>query len=128
MSLDTFLAWMREDALPVWLETGFDRRRGLFYEKLHLNGRPDEAAETRSRLQARQIYVYAHAAELGFAPREASLAAAIAAGDRLHKLAWAPDGKPGWVHRLTANGRVADDRRDLYDHAFMLLGYGWLAK
>lgn len=128
MSLDSFLAWMRDDALPVWFETGFDRERHLFFEKLHLDGRPDATAEMRTRLQARQIYTYAHAAELGLAPADTSLTTAKQAAESLRRLAWAPDGKPGWVHRLKADGSVADDRRDLYDQAFMLLGFTWLAK
>lgn len=128
MPLDTYLAWMRNDALPFWLDTGFDSGRGLFYEKLHLDGTPDAAAELRTRVQARQIYTYAHAALLGLSPADISLARAKTTADRLHALAWAPDGRPGWVHRLAVDGRVADDRRDLYDHAFILLGFTWLAK
>jgi mannose-6-phosphate isomerase len=33
----------------------------------------------------------------------------------------APDGRPGFVHRLTPDGGVLDRRRDTYDHAFVLL-------
>ena len=32
----------------------------------------------------------------------------------------APDGQPGYVHRLTPEGAVLDARRDAYDHAFIL--------
>jgi len=128
MPLTNYLTWVRDDALPVWLDVGFNRDLGLFWEKLHLDSRPDTSADLRSRTQVRQIYVYAHAAELGLMPRDASLAVAIHAADRFHALAWAPDGKPGWVHRLRANGAIADDRRDLYDHAFIVQGLTWLAK
>ena len=31
-----------------------------------------------------------------------------------------PDGRPGYVHRLTPDGAVLDARRDAYDHAFVL--------
>lgn len=128
MPLDRFLAWMRDDALPVWLQAGFDAGRDLFYEKLHLDGRPDVAAVIRTRTQVRQIYTYSHAALLGFMPVDISLTTATRTAERLRQLAWAPDGKLGWVHRLKPDGSVADDRRDLYDHAFMLLGFTWLAK
>lgn len=128
MPLARYLAWLTDDALPVWLAGGFDPARHLFYEKLQLDGRPDVAAVLRCRTQARQIYVHAHGAELGFIPRASSLQTAIRAADRLHDLAWAPDGRPGWVHLLHADGKVADGRRDLYDQAFMLLAFTWLAK
>jgi len=128
MPLDSFLAWMRDDALPVWLQQGFDGSRDLFYEKLHLDGRPDAGSVLRTRTEVRQIYTYSHAALLGFTPVDHSLTIAKRTAERLRQLAWAPDGKPGWVHRLNADGSVNDNRRDLYDHAFMLLGFTWLAK
>jgi mannose/cellobiose epimerase-like protein (N-acyl-D-glucosamine 2-epimerase family) len=128
MTLATYLAWMRDDALPVWLDIGFDRDLGLFREKLHLDGAPDRTSKMRSRVQARQIYVYAHAAALELSPPEQSLAIAVCAADRFHDFAWAPDGRPGWVHLLGADGSVTDARRDLYDHAFILQALTWLAK
>jgi mannose-6-phosphate isomerase len=33
----------------------------------------------------------------------------------------APDGRSGYVHRLTPEGTVLDGKRDAYDHAFILL-------
>lgn len=39
-----------------------------------------------------------------------------------------PDGAPGWMHVLTPAGRVRDDRRDLYDHAFVLLMFAALLR
>jgi mannose/cellobiose epimerase-like protein (N-acyl-D-glucosamine 2-epimerase family) len=128
MPLATYLSWLTNDALPVWLASGFDPKHDLFYEKLHLDGRPDAAAVLRSRTQARQIHVYARAAELGFVPRDPSLQTAIRAADRLHAVAWAPDGRPGWVHLLKADGSIVDARRDLYDQAFLLFALTWLAK
>jgi mannose-6-phosphate isomerase len=128
MPLADFLTWMRDDALPVWLAQGVNNDLGLFWEKLHLDGRPDTRSVLRSRTQARQIYVYARSAELGLIEPETSLVTASRTADRFHQLAWAPDGRPGWVHRLKADGTVADPRRDLYDHAFVLLGLTWLAK
>jgi mannose-6-phosphate isomerase len=47
---------------------------------------------------------------------------------QLRRSAWAPDGRPGWVHRLYADGSVADSRRDLYDHAFVLHALGWFER
>jgi mannose-6-phosphate isomerase len=126
--LETYLAWMRDRSLPFWLEHGADPASGFFWEKLDLGGRPLAFEELRVRTQARQIYVFAHAACLGLAPRAPALALAERALARLRRAAWAPDGRPGWVHRLSPAGDVVDDRRDLYDHAFVLHALAWFAR
>jgi mannose-6-phosphate isomerase len=36
------------------------------------------------------------------------------------------DGKDGWVFSIDAEGRVADARRDLYAHAFIIYAAAWL--
>lgn len=115
--------WAIGQALPLWAEAGRDPHGG-FYEKLTLEGRPDAGAIRRLRVQARQIYVYSHADILGWRPGGADIAAR--ALDRLLDIAGAEDGAAGWPHLLTPDGGVHDPRRDLYDHAFMLLALAWL--
>ena len=51
---------------------------------------------------------------------------AVDATLRLRQIAWAPDGKPGWIHRIRRDGTIIDNRRDLYDHAFVLHGLAWM--
>lgn len=118
-------AWTIELALPLWSKTGRDPRGG-FLERMHRDGSPDLAAARRTRVQARQIYVYAHAAALGWFPP--GLALALDALEFLLARCRAPDGKPGYVHLLAADGSVQDPLRDAYDHAFLLLALCWLAK
>lgn len=118
--------WMTETALPFWAGTGFNAAQGSFYETLDLAGRPNADSSLRIRAQARQIYVYAHAAHLGW--YGAGLPRALAAFDFLQARARAPDGAPGWVHLLTADGQVANPLRDTYDTAFLLLAFCWLAR
>ena len=62
-------SWVVEDALPLWGETGFDAARGSFIERLTFEGAPMHAAPRRAMVQARQIYVFSHAALLGWRPR-----------------------------------------------------------
>ncbi|MBN9011422.1 MAG: hypothetical protein J0H63_15395 [Rhizobiales bacterium] len=62
-----YVAWLREDAFPVWRRAGFDTGTGLFFEKLTLAGRPDRNAELRLRTHMRQVYSFAHGAALGLA-------------------------------------------------------------
>lgn len=118
--------WCRETALPFWADGGLDRVRGGFHEKLLFDGSPDHGADRRIRVQARQIYVYAHAAHLGWFSDGARLA--LAAFDALVSRALSPDGAPGFVHLLAPDGSVAHPLRDSYDHAFILLGLAWLTR
>jgi len=110
---------MIEHALPLWSTTGFDDRSGSFVERLTADGRADLEAPRRVRVQARQIYCYAKAAQLQWYPSGREIA--LKALDRLLKTARSPDGQPGYVHLLDGEGKVLDARRDTYDHAFVLL-------
>ena len=117
-------AWMTGTVLPFWAEAGRDAATGAFHERLLPDGTPDRAATRRLRVQARQIYVYAHAGALGWYPAGGALA--LAGFDAMMAAAHAPDGEAGFVHTLTPDGRVADARRDAYDHAFVVLALAWL--
>ena len=119
MSLAAYADWMRDEALPFWLTRAADAD-GLFHETLALDGTPMPDTERRLRTGMRQVYVFAHAAQLGLADRARSLDLAERMMARLRARAWAPDGRPGWVARFGRDGAVTDDRRDLYDHAFAL--------
>ena len=127
MSLRNYVAWVT-GILPVWQERGFDPATGLFRERLHLDGSPDLGADIRVRTHMRQAYTFAHAAILGLVPRDGALALAGTAMASIRARAFAPDGKPGWVHRLSSDGAVVDARRDLYDHAFALHALAWMAE
>lgn len=126
MSLDGYLDWLRGAALPFWLDRAADAS-GLFHETLTSHGEP-EPGPLRLRTGMRQVYVFAHAAQLGLSDRDRSLSLAVRMMDVLRSLAWASDGRPGWVTRFDRDGTVLDDRRDLYDHAFALLALGYLAR
>ncbi|MBX6427000.1 MAG: AGE family epimerase/isomerase [Variibacter sp.] len=119
-------AWAIETALPFWATTGYDARRGGFHERLDLAGAPDVACPRRTRVQARQIYVYAHAAVLGWHPDAAQIALRglefVLASSR------SPDARPGYAHSLSADGEIANALRDTYDHAFILLALAWVAR
>jgi mannose-6-phosphate isomerase len=113
-------AWLFDEALPLWAGQGVDPRDGSFYERLTLTGAPDTGAPRRVRVQARQLHVFCEAAELGWDGGASDL---VRRGfDVFLERCWAPDGSPGWIHMLDADGRVIDQQRDTYDHAFALLG------
>jgi len=111
-------AWLQGTLLPFWADSGFDARSGAFVEKFEADGTPSRDDYTRVRVQARQIFVFCHAAAGGV--DDAGLAAARHAFDFLEEHAWDRDGG-GWVHSLTYGGRPLDRTKDCYDQAFLLL-------
>lgn len=117
--------WMVESALPRWATVGFDSQRGGFQERLRADGTPDLSADRRLRVQTRQIYVYAHAAKLGwYAPARQLMLDGI---DFLFRHYRQADGMPGYVFSLAPDNSVAESRRETYDHTFVLLALSWAA-
>lgn len=117
--------WLKREALPFWSTKGWDARRGGFHERFFFDGAADDLVERRARVQWRQIYVLAHASELGW---HDGLRAAFRGLEFMLEKAWAPGGAPGFAHVLAPDGAVTDARRDSYDHAFAILALSWLTK
>lgn len=116
-------AWLVDDALPLWWERGFDRQAGCFHEQLGLDGDPVPSPR-RIRVQARQTVVYARASRLGW---NGPWREAVEAGANiLSKRAVRADG--GVRHLLSATGGPLDERRDLYDLAFVVFGLAEAAR
>jgi len=110
---------MIEHSLPLWEREGWDSSRGGFVERLDSAGNADRLAPRRVRVQARQTYSYALAAQLGWYPQGREIA--MKGLEYLLAKAKSPDGRPGFVHLLDHDGRVLNPLRDTYDHAFILL-------
>ncbi|HYR41720.1 MAG TPA: AGE family epimerase/isomerase [Terriglobia bacterium] len=108
-----------EHSLPLWSGEGWDPATGGFVEKLDVEGRADRAAPRRVRVQARQIYCFAKAADLGWYPQGHEIA--MKGLEYLLAKAKSPDGRPGFVHLLDPDGSTMNATRDSYDHAFVLL-------
>ncbi|MCG8440231.1 MAG: AGE family epimerase/isomerase, partial [Caulobacterales bacterium] len=115
-------SWLMDDALPLWAERGVDER-GAFYEGLTLEGQPDREAVRRFRVQARQIYVFSHAAEMGWS----GPASEIVQRGLSHFADWRAE-NGGWPHLLTPDLGVQDATFDAYDQAFALLAFAWAHK
>jgi mannose/cellobiose epimerase-like protein (N-acyl-D-glucosamine 2-epimerase family) len=113
--------WMFDQALPLWAKLSTDHQHGGCVEQLALDGGPSDAGFKRVRVPARQIYVYSHAALLGWEP---GLERARAMYESFVQTAYLGDGI-GWAKLLTSDNRVLDDTIDLYDNAFALFALGW---
>lgn len=109
-------AWLYDHALPLWWARGYDQSAQCFHERIGMDGAPRAELQRRVRVQARQTVVYARAGRLGWTGpwREAVEAGA----NLLLTRALRPDG--GTRHLLGPDGQPADERRDLYDLAFVL--------
>lgn len=115
-------AWLFDVALPFWSTVGVDGANG-FVERLDLDGRPADVDFKRLRVQARQVYVFSHAATLGF---PGGLEAARNGYDFMVAHGRLPGG--GWARTLGREGGVLDPAMDLYDLAFVIFALGWYGK
>jgi mannose-6-phosphate isomerase len=116
--------WLFQHALPIWWERGYDKATRCFHERLTLDGEPTSPEPRRMRVQARQTVVYALAGRLGWqGPWRSAVGAGI---EVLLTRALRPDG--GTRHLLGPDGAPLDDRRDLYDAAFVLLALSEAAR
>src|SRR6267378_654387 len=80
-----------EHSLPLWSREGWDPSRGGFVEQLDIEGGADYQAPRRVRVQARQIYCFAKAAQIGWYPEGREIA--IKGLDYLLAKAKSPDGR-----------------------------------
>ena len=122
--LGTLRTLMTERSLPLWAREGWDSSRGGFVERLGPDGKADQLAPRRVRVQARQIYSFAIAARLGWYPQGRDIA--MKGMEYMLAKARSPDGRPGFVHLIDPDGNVLDPLRDAYDHAFVLLAMATL--
>ena len=109
------LGWFAQQAAPLWSTAGTDWNQGGFHEKLDASGGPVEEAR-RTRVVARQLYVFSVARQLGWA------------GDHRR---WVRHGLDFLLHRLqqsdqtfassvTPQGEVVNATFDLYEQAFAM--------
>ena len=125
-SVEQLRRWLLDQALPLWGGTGFNSARGAFVERLTFEGAPLLSAPRRAMVQGRQIYVFSHAAMLGWWPEGKTIA--LEAAHRLIDRYHGADGAPGWVFAVHPDGAVCDPKRDFYAHAFALFGLAWAYK
>lgn len=113
--------WMFDAALPYWAAHGVDHRYGGFIEILTHEGDDAAAAFKRTRVAGRQVYVFSHAATLGWKPGLEHVRHGL---EYLTKRVFIDD-EHGFARLTTRSGEVMDATPDLYDHAFILFGFSW---
>lgn len=118
MKLGSYRQAIVSRALPFWAEHGFDGALSRFHERLDTQGRPIDVPH-RSMVQARQIYVFAHAAKLGWFPGGAALAER-AMRNLVDVYARHEGGQTFFIFSADAQAKVVSPVRDAYAHAFVL--------
>lgn len=113
---------MFDAALPLWGNAGVCPD-GSFRECLGFDGTPLDPGFKRFRVQARQVYVFAHAHLSG---ANGSLAIAERGWRFIEAHAALPGG--GWCKSLTSSGELDDVTIDLYDQAMGLFSAAWWAR
>lgn len=113
---ERLLSWLLNEALPIWWAVGADKTGGGFHEAID-HARKPVLGERRARVQARQIFTYAVAGELGWnGPwREAVRHGLDYYIGRYRR----PDGL--FVNALRADGSPSPAAPHLYEQAFALL-------
>lgn len=114
-----FKDWFVEKALPLWTKQSYDHASGGFYEALNFDGTPTTGLARRVRVQTRQIYTFTEAGIRGW--HDGAEALAAKGFDFFLTTACPDEGVRGCAHLLSEGGKIIDDRRDLYDQAFLLL-------
>ncbi len=112
-------SWMQNDALPFWTTVGINDSNGSVYERLLNNGQPDTCADNRTRVQARQAFVFSSAAHHGWLPNALPVVANIV--NFMEKSAKPSQNESGYAHLLSADGNIIDAKFDAYDFAFYIL-------
>lgn len=114
--------WLREAALPLWADAGADPTDGHFREALTWTGVPHDP-RYRTRVQARQGFVYATAADGIEGPWRT---VAERGFERLLRQAQRGDGLFAAI--LDLDGAPTDRTAYLYEHAFILLAAAALGR
>ncbi len=114
-------AWMFDAALPLWSTAGLDREHGGAVEVLDFAGQDGAAAFKRTRVQARQVYVFGHAHRLGWGGP--GLDSAEHCWRFMTRHGRRDDG--AWVRLMGREGGVLDATADAYDLAFTLYALAW---
>jgi mannose/cellobiose epimerase-like protein (N-acyl-D-glucosamine 2-epimerase family) len=114
--------WLKEAALPLWRLKGYDTVGGGFVETIDMEGEPTRA-NRRSRVQPRQVYCFAEAGRRGWQGDWRTVAeAGLLYFDRVYRQ---PSGFYGAL--ADADGQIIDPAFDIYNQAFALLAFAYLA-
>ena len=121
---ERYTQWLIESALPLWGSGGFDARFERFHERLSFDGAPIDVPH-RSMVQARQVYVFAHASHRGWFPEGGRLAE-MAMRSLIRDFCDESATMASFAFSISRRGARHSDVCDAYAHAFVLFAIAWL--
>lgn len=119
-STQRLVSWVKEEAIPLWVQSGVDSRNGSSFERLFESGYPDLQSDRSIYVQARQIYVFSRAEKMGWAKGLRGLVKRMF--EFVGRDATLPCRSDGYVRLLSKDFDILDPTNRLYDHAFFILG------
>lgn len=111
--------WLQSHVLPLWAEQAFDSNTGVFAEGMLAPNQQYTDDLIRFRVQPRQLYVFAHATEMGLFDGKAIVEQAIAGFERFQ------DADNRFTFAVNKQLEITHPEINTYEHAFALLGYAW---
>ena len=116
MKSSTHWLWSLFD---YWHSRVWDDVHDGFVEQVSFSGEPDFESPRRVRVQARQVFSFARALQYGWA--NVDEARRIIGKGLTYIDEKLRHSEGGWVHIVDRHGTAIDRKRDLYDHAFLIL-------
>ncbi|MET3393624.1 D,D-heptose 1,7-bisphosphate phosphatase [Variovorax sp. 1140] len=115
--------WLSIDALPLWVDRGYDDKFGLFHEKLDFSGQPLEELPRRLMVQCRQLYVLTHLSLRGVRDSHALIERTWRQVQHYYYRKELPH---RWAFSIDARGGIHDGKCDSYTLAFLVFALAWL--
>lgn len=112
-----------QKSLSLWSTHGYDEEYGGYFEALDFEANPLITLDKRFRIHPRTIFSHAAGTVWGYYD---GLHTAEKAFDFITKKCWIPSGGFATLSDRTSN--IKDNTIKTYDHAFVMLGLGWLYK
>ena len=128
-SFERYLSWCKNEALPLWIDSGISEDGG-FWERLDHDGRPVRNLNQRVYVQCRQCLVLSEAALRHWHPSAENIAikALKTIVSRLGFSTFGHSEFTGVPYSWLPDGTVQDGRSDLYTYGFVLLALAQYAK
>jgi mannose/cellobiose epimerase-like protein (N-acyl-D-glucosamine 2-epimerase family) len=117
---------MQHKALPFWSSCGINSTTHAVFESLDSRGKPNYLINMRSRVQARQIFVFSSAHMMGWLDDAESKVAGITSF--MNSFARVKKSDSGYAHLLSPNASIIDAKQDAYDYAFYILSCAYRYK